>query len=243
MGLDTYLYTNQGGRSYNEDKAEHKLEGEHGFFVLADGLGGHGKGDKASACVVQSMLDGYVAEEYHDDDWFQNQIEQVNEKLTALQKEIHHKMKSTIVVLAVDERSAAWAHVGDSRLYYLSEGRIKAITADHSVAYMKYLTGEISREEINMDADQSSLLRSMGGNKHTPDVFLLEEHETLKDGDGFLLCSDGLWEYLYDEEILIDYHKAESAMEWAEWMLLRVMTRVPEDHDNLTLITVLVEED
>ena len=243
MKLDTYQYTNQGGRSYNEDFAEYKIKDGHGFFVLADGLGGHGKGDKASLCVVESMLECYLPNEKHDALWFNQQIELANERLTVLQERSNHKMKSTVVALSIDDRNAMWAHVGDSRLYYLSNGKIQKITQDHSVAYKKYLMGEITKEQISSDEDQSSLLRCLGGSKYTPDIAGLEDGIFLKNGDGFLLCSDGLWEYLYDEEILIDYQKAEFAIEWAEWMLLRVMTRVSDNHDNLTLITVLVKED
>ena len=242
MKFDTYLYTNKGGRSYNEDAAAHQIERSHGLFVLADGLGGHGHGEMASTCVVQTLLDGYIPEEYHDEEWFKAQIELAQDRLTALQKEKRHKMKSTIVVLAIDRGTAGWAHVGDSRLYYLSDGKIKAVTEDHSMAYLKYRAGEITKEEIGTDEDQSSLLRCLGGKKYTSDITLLDEGETLEDGDGFLLCSDGLWEYLSDEEILIDFHKAASSMEWAEWMLLRVMNRVPDNHDNLTLIAVKLKK-
>ena len=56
-----------------------------------------------------------------------------------------------------------------------------------------------------------------------------------------MLCTDGVWEYLDDEEILIDLLKAETAQEWAELLLLRVIARVRPDHDNLSLITVLIE--
>lgn len=241
MKFDTYVYTNQGGRAYNEDTVKHKIEGEHGLFILADGLGGHGQGNAASDCVVQALLDGYISEEYHDEEWFKAEIEFAQERLQTLQEEKRHKMKSTLVALAIDNDAATWANVGDSRLYYLSNGKIKAVTEDHSVAYVKYRAGEITKEQIGADEDQSSLLRCLGGKKYTPDVGGLAEGEMLEKGEGFLLCSDGLWEYLCDEEILIDYHKAETAMEWAEWMLLRVMNRVSDNHDNLSLITVLLK--
>lgn len=242
MKFDTYLYTNQGGRAYNEDTANYKLDGVHGIFVVADGLGGHGKGDLASQCVVDTILSNYQSGKIHDRQWFEQQIAVAHEKVSALQQETNGKMKSTVVALTIDAVGASWAHVGDSRLYYLSEGKIKACTQDHSVAYTKYQMGQITKVQIAMDEDQSSLLRSIGGGKSTPEIYWMDESEVLQKGDGFLLCSDGLWEYLYDEEILIDYLKADSAREWAEWMLLRVMNRVPDDHDNLTLITVLLKD-
>ena len=101
--------------------------------------------------------------------------------------------------------------------------------------------GEISREEINFDEDRSSLLRAVGDTSRC----LPEWGEPLNDGavlpgDAFLLCSDGFWEYLFDEEILIDRLKADTAQRWAELMLLRLLPRMRPNSDNLTLITVFV---
>ena len=62
----------------------------------------------------------------------------------------------------------------------------------------------------------------------------------LSPGDAFLLCSDGFWEYLYDEEILIDFLKAETPEHWAELMLLRILPRITQETDNMTLLTVFV---
>ena len=62
----------------------------------------------------------------------------------------------------------------------------------------------------------------------------------MQEGDAFFLCSDGMWEYILDEEILVDYLKADSARTWAELLLLRVMERIPPKNDNLSLIAIVV---
>ena len=62
-------------------------------------------------------------------------------------------------------------------------------------------------------------------------------------GDAFLLCSDGFWEYVYNEEMQADLCKARTPEEWTEFMLLRHIRRVPSGNDNFSFIAVFVEEE
>ena len=104
---------------------------------------------------------------------------------------------------------------------------------------MKYKAGEISRDDLAIDEDQSRLLRTLGGeDRFEPEIFVNDI--SLEPGDGFLLCSDGAWEYLRDGEIPIDMLKSQNAKEWAELLLLRMMDRITSDNDNLTLLTLMV---
>jgi len=245
MKLDAYLYTNAGGRPYNEDSADFSAEGGEGIFLLADGLGGHLGGEYASALVVDFLLSAWKAdgEDLNAEEcrpWLEKTIGAANEALLSAQAERQNKMKSTVVALALKKGRAAWAHVGDSRLYRLTDGQLLPLTRDHSVTYKKYLAGEIDREEINFDEDRPSLLRVVGdASRCIPESGELEEGD-LKPGDAFLLCSDGFWEYLYEEEILIDFLKSETPEMWAERMLVRALPRMQPGSDNLTLLTVFV---
>lgn len=246
MRLEAYLYTNPGGRRDNEDSADYWIEADHGIFVLADGLGGHRDGAAASALVIRSLLDSWSRKEPPDKDtdisaWLYESILTANDELLAAQKEHGSNMKSTIVALAIDWENCAWAHVGDSRLYYLTNGHIIHATQDHSVSFKKFLAGEIGLEDINFDDDRSSLLRVVGDpGRCQPDTGMPEINGQLCPGDAFLLCSDGFWQYLYDEEILIDFLKSETPEHWAELMLLRILPRITQETDNMTLLTVFV---
>lgn len=240
MVIDEFEFTNQGGRSYNEDSVGSKRDGECGFFVVADGLGGHQFGEVASACVRDVLLEGWHPEEADRPEWMKRQIAEANRQVLAIEKEKGSVLKSTAVLLAIDGDRAVWANVGDSRLYYLHNSEIKSITEDHSVAYKKYKAGEITREEIAQDEDQSCLLRSIGGgDRNEPDIHCSDV--PLEAGDAFLLCSDGVWEYVKDEEILIDLLKAETAKDWAELLLLRLIDRIDGENDNLSLLTLMLK--
>ena len=237
MVIDSYVFTNTGGRSYNEDYVEIKKHKNNALFALADGLGGHQHGELASKCVVETLINSFP-EKFETDveDWLEKNLLEANEKIISIQEEKSAVIKTTAVALIIDDKNAKWTHIGDSRLYYLHNNSISSITEDHSVAYKKYKAGEITRDEIATDEDQSRLIRSLGSERCTP---VFDNAEVCK-GDGFLLCSDGMWEYIFDEEILVDFLKADSAENWGELMLMRVMERIPDDSDNLSLITVFI---
>lgn len=239
MEFDVYEYTNSGGRAYNEDAVGYSVIGGNGIFLVADGLGGHSFGELASACVRDTLLDAFQGSFGAScEEWLRTQLARANRNILALQEEKNAVLKSTAVVLAVEGFQATWTNVGDSRLYYLHDSRICSVTNDHSVAYKKYRAGEITRDQIATDEDQSCLLRALGsGDRNEPEFYV--PNFPIEPGDAFLLCSDGMWEYLRDEEILIDLLKAKNAREWAELLLLRLIDRVPGGHDNLTVLTIM----
>lgn len=237
--IDSFFFTVPGGREHNEDAIGQREIPGGTLFLLADGLGGHQRGAEASAQVIASMQDAASPEGEDLEQWLTRSITQANEVLLRLQADSGSTMRSTLVALALTENQVVWAHVGDSRLYYIRGGRLISFTNDHSVAYAKYKSGEITRAQIGRDEDQASLLRSLGNpTRSHPDLEALDSPP--QSGDGFLLCSDGLWEYLYDGEILADFCKSACAEDWARFLLLRVMGRIQPGNDNLSLITIML---
>ncbi len=240
MIFDSYEFSNRGGRSYNEDAVGSQVAEDHGIFVVADGLGGHAFGELASGCVRDTLLEGFPCRDGDPAKWLEAQLAEANRRVLGLQREKNKVLKSTVAALYVMGSRAIWAHAGDSRLYYIHESRLEACTQDHSVAYKKYKAGEITRKELATDEDQARLLRSIGGEDHNePDVRVYDG--LLAPGDAFFLCSDGAWEFLNDEEIVIDLLRSSSAKQWAEYLLLRIMERITGGNDNLTLLTVILK--
>lgn len=237
MSFDSYLFSDIGGREENQD-AVGKLDSDKaGLYVVADGLGGHQQGRLAADCVVSALTGCTDLSQLCTPESLVSLIRQANDSILQVQKDKNCNCKSTVVSLILLGNSAIWANTGDSRLYYLHGGTLRPVTEDHSVAFRKFRSGEITKEEIARDEDQASLLRALGGtSRWEPDSGLIDE---IVSGDGFLLCSDGIWEYLLDEEILVDYLKADSAREWGNLLLLRVAERIPQSSDNLSLITVI----
>ena len=241
MKAVTFSYTNRGGREHNEDSI--RLESGEGrtVLVLADGLGGHGGGEAASALAADEICAACRSSgERVDEQTLARAIQSANQKVLEGQSAPGlEEMRTTAVVLCLEGEGAVWAHVGDSRLYRLSQGGIRQLTKDHSVTYRKYLGGEITRMDVYHDDDRSSLLRVLGRPSCVPET----GGDAVCPGEAFLLCSDGFWEYVYQEEILADWLKAETPEQWARLMLLRHIRRAPAGNDNFSLIAAYVEEE
>lgn len=239
MKLDVFEYSNKGGRSYNEDSVGGSCDGSNGIFIIADGLGGHSLGELASNCAVNVIASGWHGFDSAPQEQLKSLFGQANAAILELQKEKRTVMKSTAAVLAIEGDKAVWANSGDSRVYYFHKNKLTSCTEDHSVAYKKYKAGEITRDMLGSDEDQSSLLRTLGNeDRFVPDIY--EAPNALEFGDAFMLCSDGAWEYLRDEEILIDLFKSKNSQHWTELMLLRVMERINNENDNISIITIKV---
>ena len=237
MKLSVYSYTNQGGRAHNEDSLRWNCDGARGVFVLADGLGGHACGQVASRLAVDALcpeaLDPLPGKEE-----LLERFQAANTRILEQQAQPGQEdMRTTAVALSLGESGAAWAHIGDSRLYRFSDGALSCLTRDHSVTYMNYLGGEISYMDVYHDDDRSSLLRVLGRAPCHPEG----GEGPVQAGDAFLLCSDGFWEFVYNEEMLVDWLKSSSPEQWARRMLLRHIRRTPPGNDNFSLITIFAE--
>lgn len=240
MKFDVFEYTSQGGREYNEDSVGSYFNSKGGIFVVADGLGGHNYGEEASVTAVETIINGWMIDVENLHAQINDKISEANMKILNMQKEKNCVMKTTAAVLAIGNDRAVMANTGDSRVYFFHNNELHSYTNDHSVAYKKYRAGEISREQIATDDDQSCLLRAIGGEeRYLPEITACDTIVT--SGDAFMLCSDGAWEYLRDTEILIDLLKSKTAKQWSELLMLRIMERLNNDkNDNLSIITVMV---
>ncbi len=241
MVFRTYALTNQGSRSNNED---YYVCGD-GIWVLADGLGGHDCGEVASQTAAESAVklwnDGGKSLE---DEAINNLIQEVNSIILEAQKanEKSAGMRTTLVMAVTDGNTVKFTNVGDSRLYYLRNNEIIKQTSDHSVSAAAAKLGDISYSEIRFNEDRNILLKVLGN----PEELKLKDAPVAvhaQAGDAFLLCSDGFWEYVYEQEMEIDITKAETPLEWMEFMAKRILLRTEnKDNDNFTAICVMIEE-
>ena len=151
------------------------------------------------------------------------------------------EMKTTLVVLLLNHGRAMWAHIGDSRLYHFSGGKLIEQTFDHSVSQMAVLRGEIKQEDIRGHVDRSRLLRAIG----REDTIKIDISEIIDLGDGehaFLLCTDGFWEYVTEQEMEKDLKRSSSPREWLDRMVKRLNKRTKnKNNDNNTAVAVMYE--
>lgn len=226
-------YTDIGGRSCNEDTVRIAEKDGAVCALLADGLGGHGRGDAASQAAAEVICGGWQGET--DEEALKKLILLANEKVVSMQTPLC-AMKTTLVLLTVKGSEAVWAHVGDSRLYYFSGGRLAFQTKDHSVAQMGVVLGEITPEEIRFHEDRSRVLRALGQEGELK--IDTGRRELGPGGNAFLLCSDGFWEYVLEDEMELELQKSEGPEDWIERMRGRLRARIGNDNDNNTAAAV-----
>ena len=179
-----------------------------GVFIVADGMGGYKGGEKASATAVKTAANHVLRHIYLLDLVPSAQPEvqaPIHEVLTAAVNEANDAVLKTVpesgttlTLAVVIGQQTYFAHVGDSRAYIYHEGVLKQITQDHSVVARMVEVGQLTQEEASTHQNRNVLYRAIGQtNILEVETYLhpLQSHSYL------LLCSDGLWNLVSDEEV------------------------------------------
>lgn len=230
--MKTAWITDKGGREINDDTVRILLEQNNAWVYVGDGLGGYAGGKQASETAADALMKICRKNSLMSDENLTQAADLANQAVFKLQKERSGNMKTTVVFLVVENRQARWAHVGDSRLYHFKAGALKSQTRDHSVSQMAVMMGEITPDEIRFHEDRNRVLRALGGDNARPE---LSAPVSLSGGeDAFLLCTDGFWEYVYEEEMEDTLSRANDPQQWLDAMLQIHSSRIPEGNDNFT---------
>ncbi|MBU8894361.1 serine/threonine-protein phosphatase [Corallococcus sp. H22C18031201] len=246
MQIDSAGQTHVGRRPHNEDA--YCVLPELGLFVVADGLGGQEGGEVASRCVVDTFAGlGLRLEKDRDATWpdavdprrsrEENMLAAcaalAQRNLIAQRVGRLREMASTVVALAVGEHGAAVVHVGDSRLYRLRDGKLEALTRDHSLIEELRAAG---MEPPGGPANLRHLItRALGTDNAEPTVQRLDA----RTGDVFLLCSDGLYEPLGLDGLVPRLHAA-TAQEACDALVSAAFEA--GGRDNITAVVLRVPE-
>lgn len=185
-------------RQINEDSC---LElPARGLWAVADGMGGHALGDVASRMVVETLsslpppesLTQFITDAA-------DSLQSVNRQLRdeAARRDVQIIGSTVVVLLAFKQKcSCLWA--GDSRIYLLRDGQLRMLTRDHSQVEELLVSGSISEEQAAIHPARNLITRAIGA----ADILELEEQTMeVRDGDMFLLCSDGLSNEVSEEDM------------------------------------------
>lgn len=241
MKFLTAIKSEPGGRRENQDHCDHLISEHGGCWALADGLGGHRGGEVASRLATEQIISTFRAAPEISPATLKRQMQAAQEAIIQRQEEDPRlfSMRTTAVILITDFQSALWAHIGDSRLCHFRSGRMIFQTEDHSVPQAMANAGDITPEEIRFHEDRNRLLRTLGKEDDLRPV-IREDPSPLRNGDTFLLCTDGFWEYVTETEMAVDLAKSNNPQEWLEKMETRIVERAKKDHDNYSAIGVSV---
>jgi PPM family protein phosphatase len=238
-------------RSHNEDCFE--IDVRHQLFVVADGMGGHSHGEIASRIAVDTIRDFTVSALDQESTWpaayderltlssnvLANAVRLAHRNvIKAIGKDISLQgMGTTVVSLLVERGNAAIAHVGDSRIYRLRQGRLELLTQDHTWVNEQVTAGFLSEEQARVHPLKNVVTRALGGEG---DVQVDVREVDLEAGDRYLLCSDGLTTMLGDEQIRQILAAPASLEEICRQLVSESNRR--GGVDNVTVVLLEVEE-
>ena len=236
MKFSVFQVSRRGGRSKNEDRMGYCYTRESGLFVLADGMGGHPDGEVAAQLALQSVSAQFQKAANPT-------IDHVPEFLSRALMGAHHQIlryasekgmldtpRTTLVAAVLERGVIHWVHCGDSRVYLVRNGNLVARTRDHS----------FSEQQDHMHARPELMNRNILftclGSPQRP-IYDVSGAVPLMQGDKVLLCSDGLWGTLGDQEIvshLAAYPVALAVPALAE----RALRKAGNSSDNVTLLAL-----
>ncbi len=190
-------------RRKNEDYfiARKLGEGEY-IFAVADGMGGHQAGEIASRMACEELLRQLKKKaRVSPIVFFKTIFERINRKILkeSISDITKAGMGSTLSVLYIKGNQAYIAHIGDSRIYWVTGNKIVQLTMDHSLVERMVREGALSLEEARSHPKRNVLYQSLGVSTDLHPQ--LVGPVNIKPGDKFILCSDGLYNHLQDHEL------------------------------------------
>lgn len=230
-------------REFNEDAIATELD--LGLAVVADGMGGYKAGDVASGMAASIVLEeakrqvrqagqdgGTCSRLLHD------AVVKANQAIhkAAQANPQYHGMGTTLVAALFHDNRLYFTHVGDSRLYRLRQGKLVALTLDHSILHEQVSLGLISSDDAKTSHNRNLVTRALGVD---PSIECEVATQDVEPGDIFLLCSDGLNDMVDDADIEL----ALSALQANSSLTARQLVMMANDnggHDNISVILVKV---
>jgi len=187
----------------------HPLELGH-LFAVADGMGGYAHGGIASNLAIQSLYEAYYGRmDRSPQKALQQGVDRANLNVYQTAQRLGvNRMGTTLTAAGIRGRKLFLAHVGDSRAYLMRSGKISCLTQDHTTVGDLVRMKVISPDKVRTHSQRSILNRAIGLTLFVqPDI----GEYTLEEGDRLVLCSDGLWSVIEDEDFATAINDAPSA--------------------------------
>jgi len=205
MKFTIFQNSRQGPRQYNQDRLAYSYSKDALLLVVADGMGGHRHGEIAAQLAVTTMTDAFqrlaVPMLSSPAKFLIDHMQQIHDMIDQLtqERELVEAPRTTIVAAVVQRGVLYCAHVGDSRLYHFRDGHLLYRTEDHSIVQSLYSKGIINKDDMSTHPYRHKVYSCLGGDV-PPKIDLSDRHE-LAEGDTILLCTDGVWGAVTDEQI------------------------------------------
>jgi protein phosphatase len=219
-------------------------EGVAQFGVLAvvcDGMGGHEAGEIASHLALETIVKRLESDDRDPPVALMRAVQAANRAIfdAAQANPKLRGMGTTCCALLLRGGAAYSAHVGDSRLYLIRSGEIFLMTEDHSVVMDLVRQGAITREEARSHPDKNVISRALGSHKEV-EVSASIQPFSVRPNDAFLICSDGLYDLVSDDELLREVGDLHSQVACDRLISL---ARQRGGHDNISVAVLRMRDE
>ncbi len=241
MRFSIYQESRTGGRRVNQDRMGYLYTRESLLMLLADGMGGHARGEAAAQITLQTIAAIYQRQ---SDKTFADPARFLRESILAAHRDLHRFRaeeglpevpRTTVVACLVQQGVAVWAHVGDSRLYLIRERNILHRTIDHSRVHSLITAGLLKPEEARNHPERNRIFNCLGA--HMLPTVEIGGPIGLRHGDTLLLCSDGLWAPLTDRDVANAFID-KTIMRAVPDLVDLALTEGGDDADNCTAVAM-----
>ncbi|HEX8615267.1 MAG TPA: PP2C family serine/threonine-protein phosphatase [Telluria sp.] len=245
MKLTISVLSKPGGRTSNEDAYGVWSTPSACFCVVADGAGGHLGGSAASKLAVKSILEWFSRSGDGAASAVASALKAANQAIVEQQLRSPEvaDMRATALVLAVDtvHATACWGHIGDTRLYCFRDQRIVVQTRDHSMVQSMVDAGYLAPQALRAAPSRNVLLRALGDVGNFEPCIEVSPF-SMRDGDIFLLCTDGLWEYIDEAQMEQLLRLSQSPQTWLRQLESEVLEHGQAGHDNYSALVIACSE-
>jgi serine/threonine protein phosphatase PrpC len=234
-----------GGRKVNQDRQAYSYSRDVLLMVIADGMGGHARGEIAAEIAVNTLTNRFQQEA-------RSQLRRPGEFLEASFNAAHraivafadqHDMlespRTTLVACIVQDGKAWWAHTGDSRLYVLRRGGLAVTTLDHSRVQQLIDAGMITQEMAATHPDRNKIYSCLGG-VIPPEVTISDEW-LLEAGDSIVLSTDGFWSQV-SAQTMASKLRGENILRLMPQFLAEAEKTAGNSSDNLSVVALTWEK-
>ena len=194
-----------GDRTDNQDRAAVVVAEDAAMLLVFDGMGGHSDGARAAETALKTVQDLFMASKLPVIDpqgFLYMALSRAHDEVVGLGKDlaVDFRPRATCAVCLIQEAGSFWAHIGDSRIYQVRDGRVLSRSRDHSHVEVLIQEGAITEEEALDHPMRNFVECCLGGDAPVPDMSITPK-VALEPGDVLLTCSDGLWSGLTDDDV------------------------------------------
>ena len=240
VGLSRNRLVNEDNYGFKQEKNSYL--GTTILAALADGMGGMSQGELASKLAIEKALSIPFEAQLNLEEIRKKYLEEIFTQANyAITQQVNNGGTTLSTILAINEKLTL-AHVGDSRIYLLRNNLLQQLSEDHSYVAILVASGQINYEESLTHPDRNILVKSLGSKPNLSQGYVQYDSMILEDQDILILCSDGVWDLLDNQELCDLFSQAESLDGAVNQAIRRILEKGATDNGTIIALKCSISQ-